>query len=96
LRRFAPEVYGSGFRIKSGMTRFWGVSPGVDWASPGEIPRKLGFRFASTQPTALINDEVPFWKVQELERIRIGMDKGNRYAVPGIVDSWIGPQVQRH
>jgi hypothetical protein len=50
LRRFAPEVYVSGFRVKPGMTRVFGVSPGVGfgiaWRSfwiPGQAWNDEGF-----------------------------------------------------
>jgi hypothetical protein len=38
LRRFAPEVYDSGFRVKPGMTRIFFASPGVGFGIARRIP----------------------------------------------------------
>jgi hypothetical protein len=46
LRRFAPEVYDSGFRITPGMTRCWGFRRAWGLASPGGIRFVFSRRFA--------------------------------------------------
>jgi hypothetical protein len=44
LRRFAPEVYDSGFRVKPGMTRCWGVAGRGFWQRPAESAKNRNRR----------------------------------------------------
>ncbi|MDR1709430.1 MAG: hypothetical protein LBS70_06885 [Candidatus Accumulibacter sp.] len=44
MRRFAPEFYASGFRVKPGMTTHFFASPGVGFGLARRNPRKTGMR----------------------------------------------------